>query len=82
MATKSKETLGPSFGNSELSADYEPFNQKNGCSSWIDNSCMSYNIRTDKKQINLLTGLKVNDTDEEGAIGCRFKINELEVWAV
>ena len=76
----SKDT-GPSFGISELSAWYQPFNGKDACRSWSRNSGHTYNIKLDSQGRNMLTNQPSEDRQDGNKV-CWFTISELEVWKV
>lgn len=67
------DEVGPCFtgyGDSDLCAEYEPFNEEKSCCSWGNSS--GYGIPVNADGINMLT----NEIDGE------FTITELEVWEV
>ncbi len=61
--------MGPRFGDSELSASYEPFNGDNKCRSYANYK--GYRIPQEDGK-NALTNQKGTD----------FTITELEVWSI
>ena len=74
MAIFCDKNRGPCFGETELSAYYEPFNKKNACSSYAKryNYCIPYN----SEGINMLKNQK------RESHYCDFTISEIEVWGV
>ncbi len=73
-----RKYIGPDFGDGELSAWYEPFNKKNACRSWTNNS--GYSIPRNSEGINMLTNQKYNGEFNNEL--CNFTISEIEVWGV
>ena len=61
---------GPWFGNTDLTVNKEPFNIKDSCRSVTQKE--GYNITTNEKGENMLTGLK----------GEWFSIEEMEVFTI
>jgi hypothetical protein len=61
--------IGPTFGNDELGAYFEPFNGDSSCSSFANRN--SFNIPVEDGK-NMLTNRENGD----------FTISELEVWQV
>ena len=68
-----RKDKGPYFGDWELLALYEPFNQENACTSLANWS--GYKIPLNSEGINMLTNQKCNELSE-------FTISEIEVWGV
>jgi hypothetical protein len=62
--------VGLRFGWSDLVVEREPFNRKNACKSWANES--AYKIPENSEGTNMLTNKK----------GWYFTISSIEVWGV
>ena len=72
-----KKDRGPYFGEGDLSAFDEPFNEENACRSYTNED--PYSIPRNSEGINMLTNQKSKGLDSDW---CQFTISEIEVWGV